>query len=83
MRRLLIAPLIFVLASCGYDSLYQAEDACFNWTVEGGSYKVRLRRSIEPFDFFTITKEIRRCSHEYETKQFLGFEIQEVKNRIL
>ena len=31
MKRLLLAPLLLMLTSCGYGSLYEAQLACANW----------------------------------------------------
>ena len=69
MKRLLLAPLLLVMTSCSYGSLYEAETACLEWQYKGGTF----HRSVSD------EKElIRWCETETITKQVLGLVHPEV-----
>ena len=70
MRRfLLLTPLIFVLSSCGYGSLYEAKEACDKWKNAGGAYQI-------PNLFFpendAVKVPLRSCLVEEKIKKVIG-----------
>tara|TARA_B100001094_G_C17983975_1_gene696658 strand:- start:404 stop:706 length:303 start_codon:yes stop_codon:yes gene_type:complete len=70
MRRfLLLAPLIYVLSSCGYGSLYEAKEACEKWKNAGGAYQI-------PNLFFpendAVKVPLRSCLVEEKIKKVIG-----------
>ena len=67
MKRLLLAPLLLVMTSCSYGSLYEAETACLEWKYKGGTYTVFNKKEL-----------IRECETETITKQVLGLTYPEV-----
>ena len=66
MKRLLLAPLLLALTSCGYASFYEANSACERWTRAGGKYEITI------WDSSKVKVQKRRCYHEERTNQVLG-----------
>ena len=71
MKRLLITPLLLMLTSCGYGSLYEAKQACSAWEENGPS-------STNDSGY---TYKTRNCKVEEKTKQVLG--LKRYKGKVL
>ena len=79
MKRLLLLALTAgLLSSCGYDSVYEANQACRAWKQKGGTYEYEDLGS-EWTSAIVIKEEIRDCKLEKETNQVLGFENKAVR----
>ncbi len=86
MKRLLLIPIVFLLASCQqYNSRFEAKRACDNWVNKGGELKI-----IHYKDYWRDKKyyskafvlrylPIRSCINETATSQILGLKIKGVK----
>ena len=72
MKRLLLAPLCFLLTSCGYSSNYEANIACSKWAEAGGEYTVEYAPGIG-------TYSIRHCREDGKTNKILGIETKGLK----
>tara|TARA_B100000700_G_scaffold215670_1_gene237059 strand:+ start:1033 stop:1257 length:225 start_codon:yes stop_codon:yes gene_type:complete len=59
MKRLLLFPLVLILTSCGYGSLYEARNACNDWARD---------RNGSTYDFYYD------CEEEQQTNQVLGYQ---------
>ena len=74
MKRLIIAPLLLMLTSCGYGSEYEAREACQRWRQGGGYFynsfnKQLFRLDDEPKERTRIG--IRFCEKD-STNKILG-----------
>ena len=70
--------LAFLPGLFGYGSKAQAYEACKKWVNEGVKHEYRVigwKGEEETYTLFA-----RSCAHEPETRQYLGFEYEAVKN---
>ena len=76
MKRLLIAPLLLMLTSCGYGSKYEAKRACEDWVKNGGTYSRNYTKINGLGEDVKKTKKAdRRWCRKDATNKFLGIEI--------
>ena len=68
MKSLLLFPLVLVLTSCSYGSLYEAQNACDDWVDKNNE-----KKSTKVRNFYCIVEE--------ETNQVLGTKDDRVLER--
>ena len=64
--------LALLIGGCSYGSLYEAEQACSEWSEQVGFYR---HIWLDGDDKLVFETPIRRCSREELTKQVLGLTI--------
>ena len=66
---------MILLTSCKYGSLKQAFDACKEWSEKGDKYSISYSSG-------SYEMNIRECTREDETKQFLGLEHTNIEPKL-
>ena len=88
-KLLVIFITLFLLTSCGYSSMYEAEKACWKWVTKGGTYKYEHDNAMSKYfsdnifngnDDSIATIRLRSCEPEKQTNQLLGFEVTNIRN---
>ena len=81
----LLAIALVVLCGCEsrYKSSYEAEEACYKWEKQGMKYTRKYQDYVDGrYQSGESKRNTRRCSHEEETKQYLGIENTAITKKV-